>query len=295
MILLCLALLLSSGCGRQEKISEGTYLHEGHAAEVEAPMNKDSLEHAADVFKMISDKYFENTDVNVYLSVIPDKNCFLADEAGAVKMDYDEFYKTVQEQNSYMTYIPIDQHMELEDYYRTDPHWKQESILPVAEELAAGMGVKLSAAWSVQECDIDFYGSYCAELEEKPEADTLSYLESNFLEDVEVFDFQNNKSIPVYDMEKLSGKNPYDMFLGGSLSLVTIDNPNATTDKELVIFRDSFAGSIAPLLSDAYAKITLIDIRFIISTFIGNFVEFADQDVLFLYSTSVLNHSQNFK
>lgn len=295
LILLCCTLLLVVGCSGQKKISEGIYLHDGNAAEVEAPMDTESLEHAATVFKMISDRYFKGTDVNVYLSVIPDKNCFLAEDAGATMMDYDEFYKTVQEQNSYMTYIPIHHLLELDDYYRTDPHWKQENILPVAEALAVGMGTELSTQWSVQECDVDFYGSYCAELEETPEPDTLRYLESTFLESVQVNDLQNSKIIPVYDMDKLQSDNPYDMYLGGALSLVTIENPNATTDKELVIFRDSFAGSIAPLLCEAYAKVTLIDIRYLISTFIGNFVDFTDQDVLFLYSTSVLNHSQNFK
>ena len=37
------------------------------------------------------------------------------------------------------------------------------------------------------------------------------------------------------------------------------------TDRELVIFRDSFASSLAPLLMEQYAKITLVDIRYPVS------------------------------
>ena len=36
----------------------------------------------------------------------------------------------------------------------------------------------------------------------------------------------------VYDMQKAYGKDPYEMFLSGSLSLITIENPHAQTDKE---------------------------------------------------------------
>ena len=101
--------------------------------------------------------------------------------------------------------------------------------------------------------------------------------------------------ISVYDMEKAAGKDPYEMFLGGPLSLVTIENENAKTDKELVIFRDSFGSSIAPLLVEGYKKITLVDIRYIHPNMLQNYIEFDSQDVLFLYSTSVLNNSETIK
>jgi len=50
-----------------------------------------------------------------------------------------------------------------------------------------------------------------------------------------------------------------------------------------------------PLLAESYAKITLIDIRYLPSAMVGNYVTFTNQDVLFLYSTSVLNNSITLK
>jgi hypothetical protein len=85
------------------------------------------------------------------------------------------------------------------------------------------------------------------------------------------------------------------MYLSGSISLLSIDNPNATTDKELIVFRDSFGSSIAPLLASGYSKVTLVDIRYISSFVIGNFVDFGNADILFLYSTLVLNNSEQFR
>ena len=108
----------------------------------------------------------------------------------------------------------------------------------------------------------------------------------------------------IYDMEKAYGKDPYEMYLGGSLSLITIDNPNATTDKELIIFRDSFGSSLSPPLIEGYARITVVDIRYVMSSMLGAFVDmrtgekvldFKNADVLFLYSTLVLNNSSTIK
>ena len=85
------------------------------------------------------------------------------------------------------------------------------------------------------------------------------------------------------------------MFLSGASPLIVIENPNAETEKELVVFRDSFGSSMAPLLVSDYRKVTLVDTRYIAPRLIGNFVSFDGADVLFLYSTLVLNQSGTLK
>jgi len=57
------------------------------------------------------------------------------------------------------------------------------------------------------------------------------------------------------------------------------------------MFRDSFGSSLAPLLVEGYKKITMVDIRYINSDVLDAFIEFNDQDVLFVYSTLLLNSS----
>jgi hypothetical protein len=96
-------------------------------------------------------------------------------------------------------------------------------------------------------------------------------------------------------MTKLKSRDLYDVFLSGAKPLLTIENPNAATDKELIVFRDSFGSSLVPLLVKDYAKITLVDIRYVTSDLVGNFLEFDGQDVLFLYSTLILNSSNSLK
>ena len=89
--------------------------------------------------------------------------------------------------------------------------------------------------------------------------------------------------------------DPYEVYVGGPVSLITIENPNANTQEELIVFRDSFGSSIAPLLAQGYKKITLVDIRYIQPMVLGNYIDFTNKDVLFLYSTLVLNNSETLK
>jgi len=89
------------------------------------------------------------------------------------------------------------------------------------------------------------------------------------------------------------GKDGYELYLGGSHAVLTIENPEA--EGELVVFCDSFGQSMAPLLAQGFGKTTLVDIRYIQSAMVGAFADFEHADILFLYSTSMLNNSTAMK
>ena len=75
---------------------------------------------------------------------------------------------------------------------------------------------------------------------------------------------------------------------------MTLENPQAP-DNRLILFRDSFGSSIAPYFLEQYREITLVDIRYVSPQRLGKLVDFADCDVLFLYSSLVLNNSETLK
>ena len=77
--------------------------------------------------------------------------------------------------------------------------------------------------------------------------------------------------------------------------MLTVTNPQGQPGKELIVFRDSFGSSITPLLMEDYETVTLVDVRYINAAVLGNFIDFHGQDVLFLYSTLVLNNSETIK
>ncbi len=278
-----------------QKDNNGIYQCDGYIGKMEYPLNKESIEHAKTCFRYIYDTYLSQTDVKVYYSMIPDKNYYLAQDSGHLSMDYEQFFAMMQDDVDYMEYIDIVPLLSIEDYYMTDTHWRQEKITEVAKHLTNEMGTGVEVEYEEMVLDHPFYGVYYGQLALPHRADTLHYLNNETLDACKVYDYQNDRSITVYDMDKATGRDPYEMFLSGSLSLVTIENPNASTDKELILFRDSFGSSIAPLLVESYAKITLVDIRYISSQMLGEWISFEHQDVLFLYSTQVLNNSETMR
>lgn len=278
-----------------QKDNNDIYVKDGYASKLEYPLHLDSIEYAAKRFSFVYEKYIAESNGKTYLSVIPDKNYFMAEQNGYPSMDYEKLVSKLKEGMEFAEYIDITHLLELSDYYATDTHWRQEEILDTAKYIAEKMGVTLSAEYTKNEAKQPFYGVYYGQSALPLPADKLYYLENDTLKRCRVYDYETNAEIPVYDLERLNGNDLYEMFLSGSKSLLTIENSDAGTDKELIIFRDSFGSSIAPLLAEGYAKITLVDIRYISPNLLDRFIEFDNQDVLFLYSASVLNNSVTIK
>ena len=276
---------------------DGVYLSGGYAAKLDFPLNPGSVDRAAQRFRYVYDTYLAGTEANVYLSVIPDKGYFLAPASGRPAMDYDALVSRLREGTPEMTYIDLFDRLTLEDYYRTDAHWRQERLRPTADTLLTAMGAPVSATRDETLCALegDFHGSYWGKTVAPLEPDTLSYLISPALESCTVHNYETDTDGGVYDFAAAQDA-PYDLFLSGSRSLLRIDNPNALSGRTLVVFRDSFGSSIIPLLSESYRTVYAVDIRYLASDRLGRVVDFPDDaDVLLLYSTTVLHNSITLK
>ena len=184
-----------------------------------------------------------------------------------------------------------------EDYYRTDTHWRQENLLDTAERLCEALGVAAPKAEDYTPVILErpFYGVYYGQAALPMNAEDLFVMAGSALDDCTVYNHETGKTTGLYDWDKLTSRDLYDIYLSGATALLTIENPNAKTDRELVIFRDSFGSSLAPLLLEGYAKITLVDLRYVFSHSLASYVDFQNQDVLFLYSSLLLNNSLALK
>ncbi len=273
------------------------YLAEGYISKLEYPLNEYMLENAAKKFRYLYDTYMADKEITPYFAIVPDKSYFLAEKNGYLSMDYDYFYDSMYAQTDWMEHIDFRDLLSIEDYYYTDTHWKQECITDVADRIAERMGNTLQWQYDAVQSEHPFYGVYYGQSALPLKPDTLTYLNNEQLDACTVTSYDTGmpKEKDLYQLNELGGRDPYEMFLAGSDALLVIENPNAATDKELVVFRDSFGSSLLPLLIESYEKVTVVDIRYINSGILGNFVEFEDQDVLFLYSTLVLNSSTSFK
>lgn len=278
-----------------QKDNNGIYLSGGYAAQQEYPLNVDSVNHALERFNRLYEKYLTQSDV--YMALVPDKGNFMAEDSGHLALDYAAMAGMLAEGMPWATFIDLRDTLSLEDYYRTDTHWRQEKLIPAAQIICNAMQITAPKAedYTATAIERPFYGVYYGQAALPMEPETIYLLENERLEACSVYDYESGKTCSIYDRSKLEGKDLYEIYLSGPRSLLTIENPNAATDRELIVFRDSFGSSIVPLLISDYAKVTLVDIRYIQIDVLDRFVEFSGQDVLLLYSTLVLNNSETIK
>ena len=277
----------------QKLDNNGLYMKDGHISRLDATMNPHLLEHAASRFQSLYDTYL--ADSNVYFSIVPDKNYFMTQGTTYPSLDYDELVASMKEQTSYMSYIDIFPLLELDDYYTTDSHWKQECIQDVAVHLAAQMGVTLEAEYTVETAATEWAGVYFGQLALPVSGDSLKYVTNAALESCVATSYDRGEAEPaaIYNQAAVDSKDPYTFFPDDAVFVM--ENPSATTDRELVIFRDSFGGSIAQYFCEGYAKVTLVDIRYVNPSLLGQWITWDGADVLFLYSATMLNNSSALK
>ena len=273
------------------------YIADGFAVKQEYPLNHTSLNHALERFDHIYETLLKDSGSDIYFCVVPDKGYYLAESSGHLVMDYKTLFATLEQELSWAEFVDITGTLDAQDYYRTDTHWRQEEILGAAEKLCEALGVAAFEEGELTQVRVErpFYGVYYGQAALPMAAEDLYLMTGEILDGCTVFDHETGKTGAVYDMSKQDSRDLYDLYLSGARALLTIENPNASTDRELVVFRDSFGSSMVPLLVKDYAKVTLVDIRYIASDLVGNFLEFNGQDVLFLYSTLILNSSNSLK
>jgi hypothetical protein len=267
------------------------YESNGIIVKEEYPLNEKSILNIAKKINAIKEKYLDETNV-VYYSIIPDKNYFADDNY--LKMDYSNLEKIMSDNLQNIEYINIFDCLELEDYYATDIHWKQENIEAVLEKISTQMNFKnrIITDFNKQEI-VNFHGAY--NLPVKTKNDTITILSNEIIGNASVYNYETNEENAVYNFDKINSSDKYDIYLSGATPLLKIENSKADTDRELIVFRDSFASSLVPLFTEAYKTITLVDTRYINPNLLEEYIDFSNKDVLFIYSTLVINNSSTLK
>lgn len=270
--------------------SNGIYLVDGSAVKMEWTLKEDEVRACAEKINEISARYLQG--MQVYCAVVPDKHYYASALSGRPSLDYEKMITCFQEALTGASYLDLFDTLHLSDYYRTDAHWRQEALGEVRAVLAKALGIedRLPPMDSYErQAGGDFSGVYRGQSALPMATDQLVYLDSPTLRAAQVTSAEQGGPLPVYAPEKIRGMDGYDVFLHGAQAVLTIDNPLAQQKRELILFRDSFGSSVAPLLLDAYSRITLIDLRYVRSDYLHELISFADQDVLFLYSTGIVN------
>ncbi len=255
------------------------------------PLDEKSVTNLTNKINYIKDSYLNETN-KIYYSIIPDKNYYT--DNSHLKLDYDKMKQIMKNNLKDLQYIDVFQDLKLDSYYYTDSHWKQEKLQSVAKTIADNMNFSITQNYNEQKV-ATFKGVYAGQLPINTKEDEIKILVNDVMANVNVYNYETKEQGGIYNFKKLNGYDKYDIYLSGATPLIEINNQNNKTNKTLVIFRDSYASSLAPLLTEGYSKITLVDTRYISPKILNEYVNFENADILFIYSTLVINSSMALK
>lgn len=281
--------------------NNGVLRVENALAGLDTRSDPDSWAYAASRFREAADEWLNHNGITPVFAYIPGKTVYLKDQ-GIPTADTEPLLNRLMENLPGFSFADLTDDLTWESFYRTDTHWRQEKLAKVVKHLLQELtGKNLSetdivplSAYTVKSL-APFEGVYPGQSACRVEPDTILYLTEGPLSDCFAADLEKQIRIPLYDPENCDERDPYTLFAGGNRGAVQIVNPSASTSNELVIFRDSFAGPLAPLLAPYFSRITLIDLRVIPPQLIKRFVQPEGQAVLFLFSKTLLDNSWGLK
>ena len=274
----------------QKLDNNGVYLNDTMIFQSLYPTDRASANHFVQKTEQIKNLLTENN--HAYLAVIPDKN-YYAEEKMFLHLDYPSIYASAERLG--MPLIDLRNVMQLDDYYQTDTHWKQEKLDKVVRKLSETMQFPYQKQNYTAHRFDSFYGVLYGQAAVKRSPETLTYLTNDAIDSAEVSYLENPNLHTVYAPQALQSWDAYEVFLDGASAYIEITNPAQTSGRELVVFRDSFGSSLIPLLIPYYSHITVVDNRYIKQQYFTEYLTFTDQDVLFLYSTAMINNSYSLK
>lgn len=96
---------------------------------------------------------------------------------------------------------------------------------------------------------------------------------------------EQKKTASLYQSDKLEGYDKYAFFLGGNSPILRIKT-TASTDKTLLVVKDSYANCFLPFLIPHYKEIVVVDPRYYYDDIYDEMSSKGISEVLFLYNAN---------
>ena len=279
-----------------QKDNHNVFIKDGYASQITYPLSESKENLLIKKINYLKDRYFSNS--KVYSTIIPDKAYYLVKDNSYPLIDYDNLRDKAKRELP--NYIDIFNYLEVSSYYKTDTHWMNNKIIPVAKKLLDNMGMEEEINVLSKKELSPFYGVLYGQSALPLEFDTISYINTDKTGSVSVLraNQKTNKleSGKLYYDEFINNNDPYDIFLGGASNITVIDNKKINDGKTLYLFSDSFGRSLVPLLISNYDKIIFIDLRYIkMSSYVNEYDIRDNSDVLFAYSIQSISVISNLQ
>ncbi len=284
------------------KMENGVYIgKDGQLLEDIAVPDNELFTDNINAVKSFADTY-SNTPTTVML--IPDAASILSDSlpAFATVEDQRQMFSMVERGlgdsvNWVDAYSALNKHKTEKLYYKTDHHWTTQGAFYVFQEAAAGLGIDgdVSDNYVSYTVTDSFNGVLASKsgvgLDEKEQIDI--YVPTEGDDDVIVnYVDEAKKRTSLYDSSKLETRDKYGVFFGGNTSVMDIRTVS-TSQKRLLVVKDSFADCFIPFLTPYYREIVVVDPRYYSGTMTEIMDTYRITDILILYSGNTFMTDNN--
>ena len=182
----------------------------------------------------------------------------------------------------------LNRHRSEKIYYKTDRYWTALGAFYAFQEAAPSLGISedVSDKYVSYTVSDSFNGSLAARsgacLDEQ---ETIEIYAPTQGDDDVIVDYvdEGKRTSSLYDSSSLEGRNQYEVYLGGDTSLLDIRTVS-TSQKRILVVKDSFANCFIPLLTPYFREIVVVDPRYYSGTIQDIMDTYQITDTLFLYS-----------
>lgn len=254
--------------------------------------DQEHLSENLDAIKEFTETY---QDIPVTMILVPDAACILNDRLPwlASVEDQNQMISMVEQSlGDSVTWVDaasaLNKHKREKIYYLTDHHWTSLGAFYTFQEAATALGIEedVSDKFLSYTVSDSFNGVLASESGAGlgTEENIDIYVPREGDNDVIVnYVNESKRTTSLYDSSKLETKDQYGVFLGGNTSLIDIRTVS-TSQKRLLVVKDSFANSFIPFLAPYYREIVVVDPRYYSGMIEDIMSSYRITDALFLYS-----------
>ena len=246
----------------------GVYIGRKHYLYEETSVyNESRVKKTTDTMNAIRARY---GDIRSYVAIAPNSSEIITDYLPSNAPVQNQTEQINQVYASLEGFTCIDLYSPLKNaehpenlYYKTDHHWTAEAVDIAYTKIAASMQLEAdSFIHSNLAVTNEFQGTLASSSGIFSACDTI-YVPTCPADIMYRVTYVNEgkSCTTVFDPEKLQEKSKYDVFFGGNFAQIIIET-NSTSDRVLMVVKDSYANSLIPRLIPHFKTIVIVDPRY---------------------------------
>lgn len=273
-----------------QKESSGVYLcDDGYLMQAPGDPNEASL---ARNLEAINTFGTEHTDLNITMTVVPNAVTILSDKlpANAPVRDQAADLAGIESALSGVTFVDVTDSLMRHNseylFYRTDHHWTSLGAYYAFTAVADAMDIDAPSLddYTVYPVSTTFEGTLSSRSGSHSARDQVDiYVPAADVDYYVTYTDSQTHISSMYSRAALDQKDHYTVFFGGNFSRLDIIT-TADTDRNLLLFKDSYANCFVQFLYPYFDRIIMVDPRYYYDNVENLVTSQGITDVLLLYN-----------